>query len=919
MPNGNILNSSINNNTLNVTYRPNYFNYGDKPIPNLNNNLPVVVDDNNRILIGGTHINPTNFNLDLQISRYNNAGNIDNTFSSGGILNIDVSNNSLDIINDIKTINNNLYILGSYQLNASNTFVYVLFKYNENGTVNYKKELFNNSIECNGDGYLILDSSNNYIYIVDSAYIYRFYMNTGNYKDKIQNSYTEKILFLEPSSHNLFYAYEIPVNDNKLIQINIINYDNIIDNSGNSETNKIINNININNIISFYIDKNGYIYIVYTDTDNKQKLLKLSSFTDPEVLFNRNIVKSINDIYYDTFISIKSDDNNVHILLYTENSDVNQPSYLLTKYSNNDGKFIKNMSINIDNQYIYTNQNINIDNNGNVFIDHLKILISDSNYTFFDIYKINTNYVLDNSFGNSGNTGKLTNTISNIIAEPVDMIITYDNKLLIGGTTFYNNYDFGLTKIDLFGEIDNSFGNSGNKIIDISNNSIDLYFNINYYNNNDGIDKYIISGLSNEQNNNNYVLQFVIIDSSGSILSKLKTDLNVKNLYNVFGPDLINSSVNDTSYYVIYTDINDKYNFIEYYIRNLDIDLTDSNNYYEYNFNKTFYNPQFLKINDYLLINDKDENNNLLMYLYKIDSNISLVNTFSFNIKYYYNNLTNITKIYSTFNKFYKNNGNLYIYTGITITVSNLTKLLLFNFMFDTQKEVIKLNTSYNNNTGYISNDNYKVDSQYSQINTKLIDKLNIIFRSNITINKIDIDTTQNLILGGTLKKSDVSGNGPFFIKVDTLGEITAAYQDQNTQFLSGLDPFILTKYGEVIFSTYNAKKPLFYLNNSNLVKLDNNLTYLNDFQQDDVDNLNITYRDNDNNFIVIDIPPNKLIKNTLDESNKIYQILYDMTNYPNYYSYQITIGNNTFNMYKELDVRTAISDLIRKLKPYIK
>ena len=43
------------------------------------------------------------------------------------------------------------------------------------------------------------------------------------------------------------------------------------------------------------------------------------------------------------------------------------------------------------------------------------------------------------------------------------------------------------------------------------------------------------------------------------------------------------------------------------------------------------------------------------------------------------------------------------------------------------------------------------------------------------------------------------------------------------------------------------------------------------------------------------------------------------MTNYPNYYSYQITIGYNTFNMYKELDVRTAISDLIRKLKPYIK
>lgn len=956
MPNGDIINSNIINNTLNITYRSNYFSYDNSYTSKLNNNLPIVINNNNEIIIGGTHMNDDTLDLNLRIYKYNNNGIIVTSFGNNGILDIGVDNN-LDIINDIKLdINNNIYILGTTQPAGSDIVNYILLIYDTNG--NFIKNIDLQNIDCIENGYLILNKNNNNFYLINYDYIY-YLDNDGNVIVDNSNLFPISVYFLlDPITNNLLYNSE----DTNKIQINEFDIIN------NNIVSKIIPSIVSESILAIYIDSNGCIYIKY-DYNNNIYLLKLKSFDDPQILFN-NLLYSI-DINPNFNIINTDNNNNIYILSYYKNNK--QIYYLLEKYDNN-GNFIKQITIKLNDTYMYTNYGLNIDNNGNIFIDNLRTYISNNNYTVYDIYKINTNCDLDINFGTNG---QITNDISNIIADPVDMFLTNDNNILLGGTTFLNNYDFALSKFDLFGNKDITFGDNGNKIINIQNNSIDIFFNINNFNDN----MYILSGLSKNETTDNFILQFVIIDSTGNIIITIPTTLIVNNLYNV-----IKKNNYKNEYYIIYTDINNNYNIIGYtidkYIPEDPVDPVDpvdpidpitysiTNTLNNFDFGE-LNNPQFIFNNNFIMYNVglliiiDNTNTNIKFNICKVictdtDCNLFYDKTFTFNINSYYTNTTDIKKINAVFNKYVNNfNDNaqstIYkhnMYVSTIVNASNQNKLLLFNFIIETIiiDNTININISldltYNNNTGYVSNDNYNISLPYLETDqTNINDTILDLFTRNIMISKIDIDTTQNLMIGGTYKV-DASGNNIFFMKLDISGNISACniskkgeglfiphnYQqfnnlhvtNKNSGYFNNLNTFILTKFGEIIFSTNIINKPIYYINNTYIAKLNNNLkliTFQNNLS------MTITYIDNNNYTINTTLAQNDIVIITVDELNRIYQLFYDMTNYPDNNLYTILLGNDIFKIYKEKVeitalvnsiVEEAISNLIRKLNPIL-
>ena len=99
--------------------------------------------------------------------------------------------------------------------------------------------------------------------------------------------------------------------------------------------------------------------------------------------------------------------------------------------------------------------------NGIALLPGGKFLVSGKAQDTTVVARYNNDGTLDNTFGNSGKTS---------IQGVSPSIIVYGNKILVATSLYSSNFDFDfvLTRLNYNGQIDNSFGNNGSVITEIS-------------------------------------------------------------------------------------------------------------------------------------------------------------------------------------------------------------------------------------------------------------------------------------------------------------------------------------------------------------------------------------------------------------------------------------------------------------------
>jgi uncharacterized delta-60 repeat protein len=99
--------------------------------------------------------------------------------------------------------------------------------------------------------------------------------------------------------------------------------------------------------------------------------------------------------------------------------------------------------------------------NGIALLPGGKFLVSGKAQDTTVVARYNNDGTLDNTFGNSGKTS---------IQGVSPSIIVYGNKILVATSLYSSNFDFDfvLTRLNYDGQIDNSFGNNGSVITEIS-------------------------------------------------------------------------------------------------------------------------------------------------------------------------------------------------------------------------------------------------------------------------------------------------------------------------------------------------------------------------------------------------------------------------------------------------------------------
>ena len=92
---------------------------------------------------------------------------------------------------------------------------------------------------------------------------------------------------------------------------------------------------------------------------------------------------------------------------------------------------------------------------------------SNSNNSDFALAKYSADGDLDINFGTNG---KVTTDFNSGDAEAFSVVLTSDNKIIVGGTFFSNtgNIDFALAKYNNDGSLDTNFGNNGKVITDFN-------------------------------------------------------------------------------------------------------------------------------------------------------------------------------------------------------------------------------------------------------------------------------------------------------------------------------------------------------------------------------------------------------------------------------------------------------------------
>ena len=889
-----ILNASINDDILNITYKQNYFNYTNPSTLQVLNNIAFVIDNkNNKIVIGGTTTNETSLSLDLIISRYNLNGTIDNSFGVNGKLYIDISGNSFDILNDIQIDNNgNIYVLALIEnLNTSPSGEYLQPSYiilKIDGNQNITNHVFYNqnyNFEYNGESYLIIDNDNN-LYLIDNKTI--VYCN---------NNFSNITYFENPNSR-IKYVLDIKTNNLLSVDSDSINE---YDNTGtNVYTKTFTSDITIE-YQKYVVNSDGIIYQLNYDLGNAEiKINKIipnfNNANNPTVntylisqyyLFETGYgEKNIFDINIDN-------KGNINIIFEELDEVKNIINFILIKLDNNCNISQKITTKLADSDAVYINKKLQIDNNNNVYAFYAKNKL---NYNAYEIHKFLENYNIDITFSANG---IMNHDIGKFIKEPIDMYFTKDKNILIGGTTFYNNYDFLITKINTFGELDKTFGKDGLLRLDNSGN-IDIFFNIIEI-----ADEYYISGLS--KNNNIYELIFIVINNKGNIIKKLYTNLAVNNLYAI--KDIRESS----NINIFYSDIDDDY-FYAIYDFKYDLNTIIKN----FNLGK-FNMPQFLipiepqlhlyhLYSDFRIIFDSYKDNNLhfiKIYMYYFNPNtkdFTLSNTASILLNDYYKNINSVKKIIAFNKEFFSDD----IYLSIILNVSNKDKFLLLNGKFSLDWKNIKikfiLNTEWNNNSGYISNTNYNIiPSNYKFATTVVTEQVEKLFSKNLTITKIDIDSSLDIILGGTYE-TDFSGNKLFFMKLQNNGYIKNIVTDftDKRDSRTNLNTFIITDYNEIIYSSTPINYISTYINSSNLLKLYSNF-YKVDLNPVLYPELKFTFNYNNKDYSY-EIQNKYLTIIEIDKEKRIYKLLYNLSNYPNTLL-TIDFSVSNFNIYKYNDI----------------
>ena len=99
-------------------------------ISNFDNAIDIFIQNDSKILVTGGSIN------NFTVARFLNNGNLDNTFGTNGITNIDLGANGLSVPNSIIVQSDNkILVSGTLNLNNSNVFNYAVARLNENGSL----------------------------------------------------------------------------------------------------------------------------------------------------------------------------------------------------------------------------------------------------------------------------------------------------------------------------------------------------------------------------------------------------------------------------------------------------------------------------------------------------------------------------------------------------------------------------------------------------------------------------------------------------------------------------------------------------------------------------------------------------------------------------------------------------------------
>jgi hypothetical protein len=901
-----IISASIINNTLDVKYRKTVgFNLTNPFLPNLTNNLPVVVDNEGNILVAGTELNSQTYDMNFAIYKFNNSGKPISSFGNSGKIIQDISGNSFDTVNDMKIdSNNNIYVFGTYQSIGSDDIKNAIVKYNSSGNI---VTAFGN----NGISYIDIQDDTGYL-VMGRNFIYTIYSSGNVYLYNLSGMYVSNYNISNLSNSKVLYDNKT----NKILNVYSNNTQNIYfdeyDNYGVKTTTSYQLDYNIENEIYYTQNNNGNIFILVRDTnfdDDAQErlfhLIKFTNISNPQPDFDSKIDDTTNYIYTSSAsrtIIINSDNNSNTYLLYSNNVD----NIWVYKYDNI-GKVVATFNNNIGyinivipNQiYIFNNITFNIYEN-NLYIDCLKMTSTGNIQSFFEIQNYNINGIINTNFGTNG---IFSNIPINIISEPVDMILDNNNNIIIGGSTFYDKFDFAVMKCDQYGNLIKSFGNDGSFHLDICGNSLDTLYNLVL--SSDGT-YFVMIGTYTTNNNTNIVL--VQSDMNGQTITYhyiTYQDINIDEILsvNIF----INNNNNNYNYnnnnniYIIFND-NQNNNYITSYNFNTKIQ-TDKFQLNNSNIPTLCINNSNIYILDYQII--KNEYNITIQNI--VDGELQNI----INLNLYYNNINNIISILNTSDI----NNNLYIL--VNLNVNGNKQFILFRFIYRLLKDFITkkfiLDNTFNN-SGYINNNNYITNSLIQS--DSLSKEINNIFSNNLTTKKILCDSELYITIGGSYS-TDLCGNNICLFKIDYNGIINyvtnskkilnttkTPYNDginknysQNNSVNSILYSFTNNIFGDIIVSYYIYGNFINYINNCNFIKLDKNLVYIKDGLTDtkklkiSTDNINI-------NIPIISIP-NILI----DSTNNIYNIFYNMVNYPNDKLYSIAFDSSndrTFYIYKD-------------------
>ena len=196
---------------------------------------------------------------------------------------------------------------------------------------------------------------------------------------------------------------------------------------------------------------------------------------------------------------------------------------------------------------------------------------------------------------------------------------------------------------------------------------------------------------------------------------------------------------------------------------------------------------------------------------------------------------------------------------------------------------------------------------------------------------KILCDSELYITIGGSYS-TDVCGNSICLFKITNDGIIN--YVSNSRKFLNNITPyndgtiedysqnnsvnlilysFINNIFGDIIVSYYIYGNFMNYINNCNFIKLDKNLVYTENESPDEATILKIIHGGSIVYIPIVSIP-NILI----DLNNNIYNIFYNMANYPNDQLYSIAFNSsydNTFYIYKDT---FRLSNLTQNLIPIL-